>query len=194
MQFTIASKGRPIGTTDLAFLRIGGPVRSGYFYPAAGTEQLLPLIASTLPAMRAYLHRNVMDADGRPLVQPHLLGSALFGDIAEDIQRAASFDLTLHGPNEALVPTLAIGIQDTEPTCSTFTYEEGLLQGRVSETDDWVHGVDVDFHDDGGLPGMVEFRLDDATGEYHPFTPDVDAPEFPRYQVHVVLVDDRKLP
>jgi hypothetical protein len=194
MQFTIASKGRPIGTTDLAFLRIGGPIRSGYFYPASGVEELLPLIASPLPAVRAYLHRNVVDADGRPIVQPHLFGSPLFGDIAERLQHAASFDLTLHCADDSRVPTHAIAIQDTEPSSSSFTYDEGLLQGRICEMDDWVHGVDVDFHDDGEFPGIVAFRLDEATGEVHRFTPDVDVPEFPRYQVHVALVDDRMIP
>ena len=194
MQFTIASKGRPVGTTDLAFLRIGGPIRSGYFYPAAGVEQLLPLIASPLPAVRAYLHRNVVDADGRRIVQPHLLSSSLFGDIAETLQRVASFDLTLHGPDESDVPTSVIAIQDTEPTGSSFTYEEGLLQGRLCELDDCVHGVDVDLHDDEEFSEIVAFRLDEATGKVQRFTPDIDVPEFPRYQVHVALVDDRMIP
>ena len=194
MQFTIASKGRPIGTTDLEFLRIGGPIRSGYFYPAAEADQMLPLIASTLPAVRAYLHRNVTDSDGRRMVQPHLLGSSLFADIAEDIQRSVSFDLTLHRADDSLVPTYVIAIQDTDPACSSFTYEKGLLQGRLCEMDDWVHGVDVDFHDDGEFPGIVAFRVDKATGEVYPFTPDIDVPEFPRYQVHVVLIDDRLIP
>ena len=132
MTFTITTRGRAIGVTDLAFDRVGGRSRSGWFYPDAEGEKVMPVIASVIPAMRAYLHRDVPGEDARPIVQPRHLPEW-------------SGEAEQHQPDAAA----------------------GSVFARIirSDTDD-VEDVELD-EDDG---------------------------EWPRYQVHITLVDDSSIP
>lgn len=59
----------------------------------------MQVIASVLPAMRAYLHRGAVDAQGDALVQPALPDSTLFADLAEAFQHLDSLQLAC-APNE----------------------------------------------------------------------------------------------
>jgi hypothetical protein len=182
LMYTVSSRGRPIGVTDLGFVRIGGPSRSGWFYPNAAGERLMPIFAAPLPAMRAYLHQDLRE-DGNPIVQPQLIGSTLFADLAESLQNVASLDLALHREDGSLVPTELIGIQDTEQLLA--------LADEADEERDAEEDFDDDFDDaiDGELD-PDESLLDGAIGQITAWIPEDDEPpKFPRYQIHVVLAD-----
>ena len=114
MQYTVSSRGRPIGTTDLDFERIPGSTRSGWFHPNALGEELMPSIALVLPAMRAFVCRNAHDEDGRRIVLPSFRASSLFADLAEALHRVDAMELTLHHADGALIATSQVGIQDIE--------------------------------------------------------------------------------
>jgi hypothetical protein len=204
MRYTVSSRGVAIGVTDLGFRRIGGPNRSGYFHPTEDGERLMPLIASVLPAMRAYLHRNVRSADGTRLVQPRFIGSRLFADLAETLQHTSALELTLHREDGSLVPTEGIGIQDTEQLRPLADWEEpgrDATPGEAPDASDDDDAFAVD-HVDGTetVPGqrdgleifLVEVNHDSGrvrTSRLH-----VAPPAFPRYQIHVVLGDDDATP
>jgi hypothetical protein len=190
--YTVSSRGRPIGVTDLGFVRIGGPSRSGWFYPNAAGERLMPIFAAPLPAMRAYLHQDVLE-DGHPIVQPQLIGSTLFADIAEAFQHVASLDLALHREDGSLVPTELIGIQDTEQLLALADEAEAErdAKGWCPEEDfddDFVDAIDGEVDSDDSL-------ADHVIGQIKMWVPEDDEPpEFPRYQIHIVLVDANAIP
>jgi hypothetical protein len=195
MQYTVSSRGRPIGVTDLGFVRIGGPNRSGWFHPNAEGERLMPVIASVIPAMRAFLHRDVRGAEGEPIVQPHLLGSTLFADIAEALHHVGALELTLHHANGSVIPTRLVGIQDTEQLLALAQWDDAL-----PETDAWAGGPTRDEEPDADFELAPDAWLtdigtapDDADSD-EAWRPDEERPAFPRYQIHVALVDADAIP
>ena len=164
MHYTVSSRGRPIGVTDLGFVRIDGPGRSGWFHPNTDGARLMPAIASPLPAMRAFLHRHAVGPDGVPLVRPPRRTSTLFADLAEALHHATALELTLHRPDGSLVPTETVGIQDTERLPAPAPWDD-----PTDDVVDLAPGAALTFADDG-------------------------APAFPRYQIHLVLTDAAAIP
>jgi hypothetical protein len=208
--YHVASRGRVIGTTELDFARIGGRSRSGWFHPNAEGERLMPTVAAVLPAMRAFVHRDVRLEDGSPVIRHELEGSTLFADLAEALHHASALDLTLHREDGSLVPTELVGLQKTE------------LPPHLAMIDAITFVSDaVDFLEDPDLPLYAEFDeyLDDDV-EYDPelgwtdaadielsdisfdpeeeddesFAPRLEMPPLPPYQIHVMLIDDAAIP
>jgi hypothetical protein len=194
VQYTISSRGRPIGTTELDFGRIDGSSRSGWFHPNALGEELMPTVALAIPAMRAYLCRDMRDADGQPIVQQNLRRSSLFADLAEALHRVDAMELSLHRPNGSLIPTSLIGIQDTEQLRGLAGWQDWYPVGEVPSADEeWVQELareleepvwDRQESDDELLDGAVEDG----------WAPDEEATNFPRYQVHLVLREENAIP
>jgi len=200
VQYIVSSRGRPIGTTDLDFIRIAGSSRSGWFHPNPLGEELLPDIAMVLPAMRAFLCRNARDADDRPIVQSHLRHSSLFADLAEAFHRVGAFDLTLHHTNGTLIQTSHIGIQDTErllelsrcddlyAQSDPLIVEEAAYQEFDGEYED---NLEHDTEHDLELCQRGVWESDDAIEDV--WDPDEAPNRFPRYQVHVLLVEENAI-
>jgi len=201
VQYTIASRGRPIGTTDLDFVRILDSNRSGWFHPNSLGETLLPDVALLLPAMRAFVCRNGRDENGQSIVQPDFRSSSQFADLAEAFHRIAAMELTLHHADGTLIPTAQIGIQDTEQLL-----EFGRLQALQSEPDPLIDDDEVEWDLDvePALAGDLELPSgnwqpsDDAEDDF-----DLDEivrrayeklADLPRYQVHVELVNGNAIP
>jgi hypothetical protein len=200
--YTVSSHGRPIGITDLAFVRVGGANRSGWLHPNNEGRQLLPKIASPLPAMRAFLHRDHRDARGASVVQPSLIGSTLFADIAEAFQHFRALELTVHREDGSLVPTELVGIQDTgemspleypddgssedsEPWESEETFDEEELRDVLEDVSKSLERA----HDLLAAELLARGMADDI----EEWLPDDDN-ELPRYQIHVLLADEKAIP
>jgi hypothetical protein len=166
VRYTVWSRGRSLGDTDLGFHPIIERCRSGWFHPNADGERLMPVFVALLPAMRAYLHRDAADSAGNRIVQPALAGSSLFADLAEAFQHLSSLDLELRREDGSVVPTSSIGIQDVQHLLA------------LSATDLENDPADPDEHDeDGGL-----------------FEPEEWGHQLERYQIHVELVSDEATP
>lgn len=205
MTFTITSRGVAIGSTDLAFYRVGGRNRSGWFYPNAEGEKAMELIASPIPAMRAYLLQDVLGEDSKSIVRPELIGSTLFADLAEAFQHNASLDLEVRNENGALIPTEMIGFQDAHTLgeigrrialsaeLDAEADEETLSGFDIGEADEEnVSGFDIG--EPGARDGNAFVTIVHDTGEVEEWMPDDDELDFPRYQIHVMLVDDTSIP
>ena len=188
MRYTVWSRGRLIGETDLGFVRIINDLRSGWFHPNIEGERVMPVIASVLPAMRAYLHRDVVDAQGDSIVQPALHGSTLFADLAEAFQHLSSLDLELRREDGSVVPTSDIGIQDTHQVL-----ELADLDADLFESDERDDALEADVMPDEEVSEQLfGAEVDDLFTEW---TPDeLEEPQFPRYQIHVFLVHDDAIP
>lgn len=196
MRYTVASRGRPIGHTELAFTPIGGPSRSGWLHPNEEGERVLPVVASRLPAMRAFLHRDVRDADGRPMVRQELLTSTLFADLAEALHRVEALELTLHDERGALIPTSVIGIEDTKQLIELSEESDAPFDdSEASANAPLMDEVDLD----SDLPWLDEVELEDAVArdladaeDRWAFEAIVDS--LPRYQIHVVPLEGSVVP
>ena len=197
MPYTVWSRGRQIGETDLGFRRLIDQSRSGWFHPNAEGERVMPVIASVLPAMRAYLHRDKVDAAGNPMVQPALYGSTLFADLAEVFQRLESLDLELRREDGSVVPTSSIGIQDTHQLLA-FSEESMAENATTSDADDefleFIDELEREFPPANAAEAVDQVleSLDDPIADW---TPDeLDESRFPRYQIHIELVNGDAIP
>jgi hypothetical protein len=194
--YTVWSRGRLIGESDLGFMRISNRSRSGWFHPNAEGERSMSVIASVLPAMRAYLHRDAVDAQGNSLVQPALQGSELFADLAEAFQHLRSLELELRREDGSVVPTADIGIQDMQQLLEFFPVELDEIEACNPEIDDEIHETtdrDLPFEADvRSDAGVIEEALASHVDELVTgWTPDdLEEPQFPRYQIHVLLLKD----
>ena len=211
MQYIISSRGRPIGTTELDFARLPGAAelgfahmldatRSGWFHPNSLGETLMPNIALQHQAVRAFVSRNVR-ADGQSIVQPEFRNSSLFADLAEAFHRVEAMELTLHRAGGALIPTVQIGIQDTEQL-RELGRSHALHAELDPTTDDaeaeWDLDIELAMADDLELPAGGWEPTDDAEDDFD--LDEIIAREYekladsPRYQVHVELVDANAIP
>jgi hypothetical protein len=199
LQFIISSRGRPIGTTELGFQRFLGGTRSGWFHPNALGETLMPDIALLLPAMRAYVCRDVRDETGQSIVQPSFRSSSLFADIAEAFQRMAGMELTLHHADGTLIPTAQIGIQDSEQLLALATWDDLYPEADPALDDaERDESIEMMLVDDLELPlGGWEPSHDDEEDDFdleELVKACVERAAFPRYQVHVELVNENAIP
>jgi len=194
VEYIISSRGRPIGTTELDFMRIDGSNRSGWFHPNELGEQLMPTVALPYPAMRAFVCQDVRGEDGQPVVQPTFRGSTLFADLAEAFHRVAALELTLHLPDGTLVPTSMLGIQDTEELRKLADWGDLYPAGEIPEEGEpWYEELALELEDSPS--DWAE--ADEEFGEHDidlPWVPDEGVPEFPRYQVHLLLSEENAIP
>lgn len=189
MPYTIANRGRPIGTTDLEFVRIGDRFRSGWFHPNALGERLMPVITGVSPAVRAYLHGDAPPPDdGTSAAEPAPPDAATrAADLAEALQHAGALELTLHREDGTLVPTESIGIQDTE---WLLAQADRHRAEEDPESDDTVDDEELARAVEHDLAIMREWLEENAP----PWKAEEEPGELPRYQVHVRLVDEEAMP
>jgi hypothetical protein len=189
--YTIASRGRPIGTTELDFVRLDGSTRSGWFVPNTLGETLMPTIALGLPAMCAFVNRNAKGEDGQGIVRPSFCGSSLFADLAEALDRVATLELTLHRQDGTLVPTETVGIQDTERLLSLINWTDLWEEcDRLVETE--VDDVDSSLYLDGEWQEFGDDDFEITSGE--DWLPDPEPDPNQRYQVHILLSQENAIP
>jgi hypothetical protein len=200
VRYTVWSRGRQIGETDLGFAPLVQQSRSGWFHPNADGERVMPVIASVLPAMRAYLHRDVVDAQGKSLVHPQMYGSTTFADLAEAFQHLGSLDLEVRREDGTVVPTSDIGIQDTHRLVELAEMDDDDLDAASRQAD----GGDVELtehdiqleadvaHDLELIERGFEAAIQDPCPAWMP--DDLQEPRFPRYQIHILLLDGDAIP
>jgi len=198
--YTVWSRGHLIGDTDLAFVRISGAQRSGSFHPNAEGERLMSVIASVLPAMRAHLHRDEVDAQGHSLVQPALHGSALFADLAEAFQHLQSLDLELRREDGSVVPTTDIGIQDTHQLLELAAEDLNAVDvGSWDEDHDALESFEHDLLADADVMSdaeLIEQALEESIDNeaVERMMEALAEPRVPRYHIHVLLRHDTAIP
>ena len=201
MIYTVSSHGRPIGITDLGFARIGGPSRSGWFHPNEEGRELMPAVASSLPAMRAYLHRDYRDEHGASVLEPSFVGSTLFADIAQAFQQLRSFELTLHREDGSLVSTELVGIQVIDHESHFEHMNAALDEEEPWEAPDPLEAAEWEETFKSVRDSLrkaydvlaAEMLARGMADEIPKHVPD-DEKELPRYQVHVLLSDDAAVP
>jgi hypothetical protein len=165
VRYTLWSRGRLLGKTDLGFVFRPNGFRCGWFYPTALGDRLMPVATGVAPALRT------MCMIGRdPTAE---------ADLQSAVDQEAALQLELRGPDGAVIATKDIGIVDTH-------YLLELARADVREEDERFP------EEEASVAEMLE-GWDTAEPIDVALTSEKE-PELPRYQVQVHLVDHRAIP
>jgi len=168
MQYTVWSRGRLLGETDLGFIYRENRHRCGWFHPNDLGEQLMPAAVGVAPAMRVEW-----------AIGPDETARA---DILAAVDREQALELELRGPNGKRIETEDIGIIDTH-------YLLALADNDRDERD----MEELTAEQQAEIDSMVEEWIGERELEGERFWSDEDV-EFPRYQIQIRLIDDRDIP
>ena len=167
MQYTLWSRGRLLGETDLGFVFRPKGFRCGWLYPTSLGERLMPAATGVAPALLTQW-----------IVGPDPTARA---DVLSAVDHEEALELELRGPGGAAIPTEDIAIIDTHHLLS-------LARSRVDDDDDDV----LDPEEEAEIEALVEYwaerELEDEEGLSEEET------EFPRYQIQVYLANGVSLP
>lgn len=180
MAYVICSRGRRIGTSDLAYpVPDPSESRMGTLEPEPGAEEVLDAFRE--------LFAIVMEMGGAARA-----GSAaglsptspMFDRMRTALERVQALELTVHDEKGALIPASAVQIQDTEAIL-----EVGRAAMEALGDAPWDPEVEGAADEDAALWLEERDRSRDAEAVSHDWEPardDDDAP-LPRYQVSVMF-------
>lgn len=212
VMYTVTSRGRAIGVADLSFVRIHPRIRSGWFHPNAEGERLMPIIAAVLPAMRAYADADPEEEEKLPTDEVIRKQALALADLAEAVHREQALDLVLHREDGSVVPTEDVGIKDTEQLLalaeeaearneSSLPWESDRMRARALEIELEEELAEEDDPDlpqevrEAGATADAEGIFSDEDDLAGPWTPEDEEPvSFPRYQIHVFLLEPNAIP
>lgn len=159
MRYTLWSRGRLLGETDLEFIYREDGFRCGWLHPSALGDRLMPTATGVGPALRTLC-----------IIGPDATARA---DAATAADQEEALELQLRGPRGAVIATETIAVIDTHY----------LLSIPNSDLGD-KNPVDADQE-----PGMDEMLETWTTYRDHVSVErySLDAMEFPRYQIQVRL-------
>jgi hypothetical protein len=193
--YTVVSRGRVLGTTELEFMYRRDRLRCGGFWPAPGVENLMEVAVGVSPAILTAYKANVFDPpdDHDPRAgaacAARQKATTEHADVQSAYDREKALALELHGPDGSLIETEDIGIRDTEFALS-------LVDADVE------HELNGEFDWDESEPSFDEFdefdefddelfaEADDWADDCDPEWAEQPEKPFARYQIFVTLVDD----
>jgi len=151
MQYTVWSGNRQIGVTDLGFRYRRGGSRTGWFFPVAANEDLMPKIVD--PLIGNYMSRK----HGRSPEPFTAQERARLAEYEEACRRATAWDLRLRRDDGSLLPTESVGIRDIEALLACYPDD-------IFENDD-DNGFDDEFEFDDDPSEAWKRHPDEADGE-----------------------------
>jgi len=165
MRYTLWSRGRLLGETNLGFVYRENGFRCGWLHPTELGDRLMEVASGVAPALRAQW----------------MIGSEATAraDVLSAIDQAEALELQLRGPDGAVIATESIAIIDTHY----------LLSLAESDLD---HGDAVDADEAPEIDSLLEAWSADRD-LVNLQLPSDEEPDFPRYQIQV-LVDQNSLP
>jgi hypothetical protein len=122
MPYTLWSRGRLLGDTDLGFVQVFSNVRMGWFRPSPLGDTLMSVLTGTGPALhrvgRLMRHpiRNatrapVSDEDWPP---PDIRSSTAYADLVSSVDELEAMQLQLRDPDGNVMEVEHIGVDDVE--------------------------------------------------------------------------------
>jgi hypothetical protein len=200
MSYTIWSHDRLLGETDLAWVRCMENLRSGFFHPSELGTRFMPTVCGVSPAMRELSEarqelKDAHDDQADGVSERALTQTTQYADMLAAIEHERGLSLELRGPDGRVIPTEDIFIQDNEYLLSLAEKadEAELYKNTWDETTDLELDEELQAAVEHDLellfPGGVE---DWESGDW---VPDDEEPvDFPRYQIHVRLINDADVP
>ena len=173
MQYTIWSRGRLLGETDLGFIARENRFRTGWFHPNEMGERLMPAATGVSPAMRA---EYIMGHD-----------ETVHADLLEAIDLCDSLELELRGPNGKTIDTEHVFITDTH-------YLLSLADARDADPYD-EEDVKLTPEEEAEIEEFVAaWKAEHSEADQAVAESQATETEMPRYQVQVRLIDDMSVP
>jgi hypothetical protein len=171
MRYTLWSRGRLLGETDLGVVSREHGSRCGWLHPTPLGERLLPAATGVAPAVRTE-HIIGPDATAR-------------AEVLSAVDREQALELELHGPDGAVIEAEDIRITDTHYLRSIVETEldDESVRGAEEDTD-----VGTLFDDDNSPKEISEPDL--PISQLRP----AEETELPRYQIQLRLVDPDSIP
>ena len=189
-QFTVRSRGIPIGVSDLGLTRVDHKHRWGWFYPNEDGARVMAIVDAVLPLLHASARRDVRGGSDVIVLSLEVEGPELSPELTRALQDVETLDLTLHRADGTLIPTETIGIQDMEQLRALFGPTEAELEAADG---DWAEGLDDETRE--AIERDVAALLDDAGfTKREPWMPEEEPEEMGRYQIHVRLISEWDVP
>lgn len=123
MPYTLWSRGRLLGETDLGFVQVFENVKFGWFHPSPDGEKAMHALTGAGPAlmrlhrmMRHPLRQMMRSAadSAEPGFPRDIKQTTAYADLVSIIDEREAMALELRGPDGNVIPTEDIGIDDTE--------------------------------------------------------------------------------
>ena len=193
MPYSLWSRGRLFGHSELAYAQWASWLRAGDFEPSERGHRLMPVILGVGPALSALYdvaesawrsERAVGETERSDDWPASVKCSSEFADAMSLQDEVESLALELRDPDGNVVPTESIWIQDTHRLLARA--REGLDLDDVDGDD--IDALDLADDDELGETGLELDDLDMELDEYDEFL----EPEFPRYQLFVTLAGVEK--
>lgn len=186
MQYTVRSRGRPIGVTDLGFVCVSKSFRMGWFHPNDYGNRLMPHISALIPALRA--SRGTYDGVSFTL-DPGILNAK--DPYEEALRRVTELELTLtlHRADGSRVQTETVSIQDTDQLVALADKDLEEFEDDDSQWYDELRDEDDPFDLNTDLDAMLAPPGIDAVAPWEP-EDESNADEqsqLPQFQIHVAL-------
>ena len=89
VQYTVSSRGRPIGVTDLGFVPLSRRWRFGWFHPNSRGQEVLSMIVP-VPGMPAHLQGNALSENGSGFAHPDVIRAACFKALVDVRARSSA--------------------------------------------------------------------------------------------------------
>jgi hypothetical protein len=166
VRYTLWSRGRLLGETDLGFIFRPEGFRTGWFHPTALGDRLMPIATGISPALRTVC-----------MIGPDPTARA---DLRSAVDQAEALELELRGPNGAVIATEDIGIIDTH-----YLLELARSDPREEQ--------ELDGEEEAAVEEMLEALIEKESLDLD-LSSEEQETEFPRYQIQVHLVDHRAVP
>ncbi|HVX38569.1 MAG TPA: hypothetical protein VHB25_03265 [Gemmatimonadaceae bacterium] len=174
MPYTLWSRGRLLGSSELDFAYREHGHRCGWFYPADGADGLCEIATGVSPAlMKLYDDEHSRTAQA---------------DVAAAVDRYDALELELHGPNGEVVACENIGLQDCE---FLLTLADGIDD---DEYDAWYASLDDAARAEFDASMEHDLALFDEWFGDEPDRPWEPQVEFPRYQLLVRFAEHDPAP
>jgi hypothetical protein len=160
MPYTLWSKGRLLGHTELDFIANTATAKMGWFHPTEVGEEIIEII--TEPSRVVLGYARGVDAE------------QFRADLTAAGNRVEALELELHDPAGVVLSVEDIGINDTHRLLALAAEHEGEFEDDVID-EELQAAIDHD---------MEVLRFDDMEDESQPWA---EPTEFPRYQILVFM-------
>jgi hypothetical protein len=168
MPYSIWSRGRLVGHTDLGFIYRENGFRTGWFHPNELGDKLMPTATGVAPAMRAS-----HEAGKNVLTDP---------DVTSAYDYEQALELELRAPDGKRIETEHLAIIDTE-----------YLLSIPDPLESYDHIEPFDCEQQPAEASESEDE-DDWLADEEPDEPWRAPEDFPRYQIQICLVDHDAVP
>lgn len=146
MPYTLWSRGRLLGETDLGFVQVFANHRMGWFRPSPQGEALMPVLTGPGPALKAVgkLMRDPVrsairsrEADTPGEYPSDIRTTTEYADLVSSVDELESMELQLRDPDGAIMEIEHLGIDDTEFKKSFLSKRERRRWEKLCTPEPW---------------------------------------------------------